>query len=86
MAKKRRSTSRAERVAVGVGSALGRFRAKLDRLKVIERAQSMLSAIGPNTSGDETSKPKTRRKVAKKTAKKTPRPRRKVAAAKKKKR
>jgi hypothetical protein len=83
MAKKRRSTSQAERVAVGVGSALGKLQAQLDRLKVVERAQSMLSAIGPNTSGDETSKPKTRRKAAKKTAKKTARPRRKVAAAKK---
>jgi hypothetical protein len=79
MTKKRRSTSRAERVAVGIGTALGRLQAKLDRLAVIKRGQAMLSSIGPNTSGDETSRRKRVTKVAKKTAK----PRRKVTTAKK---
>ena len=68
MAKKRQSPSRAERVAVSIGSALGRFRAGLDRL----------SALGPNTSGDQAEQRKTKKKAAKKSTKL----RRKVPTAK----
>jgi hypothetical protein len=79
MAKKRKSTSRAHRVAVGIGRALGSLQARLDKLNsqrtdvatdikaVIRRAQSMLAAIGPNTSGDRAAKRKSSRKKAKKT-------------------
>ena len=87
MTKKRRSTSRAERVAVGIGTALGRLQAQLDRLAVIKRGQAMLSAIGPNTSGDDRSQAGTAKKAntrtAKKSVKKTAKPRRKVSKAKK---
>ena len=90
MAKKRQSPSRAERVAVGVGTALGRLQAKLDRLNregatvpgfkaALKRAQSMLSAIGPNTSGD--AKPRRAKKAAKKAAKKSTKPRSKTSTA-----
>ena len=86
MTKKRRSTSRAERVAVGIGTALGRLQAQLDRLAVIKRGQAMLSAIGPNTSGDDRSHAGTAKKANKRTAKsvkKTAKPRRKDSKAKK---
>ena len=93
MAKKRKSASRAHRVAVGIGSALGRLQARLDKLSnqradvateikgVIKRAQSMLSAIGPNTSGDA----RPARKSTKRAAKKTGRARKAVKVAAKKK-
>ncbi len=77
MAKKRSSTSRAQRVAVGIGRVLGSVQARLDRLKGIKRAQPRRSAAGPDVSGDDTSQRE--RKVTKKTAK----PRSKLSTAKK---
>ena len=81
-AKKRKPTSRAQKVAVGIGRALGSLQARLDRLNateikaVIKRAQSMLAAIGPNTSGG----PAAKRTVTGKAAKKSAQPRRKASA------
>ena len=94
MAKKRQSPSRAERVAVGVGTALGRLQAKLDRLNregaavpgfkaALKRAQSMLSAIGPNTSGDQAKPRRATKKAAKKAAKKSTKPQTKVSTVRK---
>jgi hypothetical protein len=82
MPKKRQSKSRAHRVAIRIGSALGSLQARLDRLNateikdVLARAQSMLAALGPNTSGDEAPR---RNKAAELSG----RPRRKGAAKRK---
>ncbi len=85
MARKRKAASRAQRVAVGLGSALGSLQARLDRLtsrsaageikKVIKRAESLLSRIGPNTSGDKKVK-----RVTKKAAKRSNKPGRNASA------